>query len=144
MTTIEIILAVIALAFVVLVVFLVRILIKAYETFRRVNCTLALAQKQLLDLQEEPKKLFSTINDIASDVNCKLENLDPLFGALSNLGIAAESRTAALNEFPTPSRSFKAHAQVDLGSPSEDIASDLIDLALTGFSVWQKIKTRRK
>src|SRR5437016_5648192 len=81
MTPVEIAILVSVLAFVVLVIFLGKFLYTTCKTLEKV-------QKQLDDLGNQPK-------DILLDVQTKMKCLDPLFNALSNVGVGLEYKTSS-------------------------------------------------
>jgi uncharacterized protein YoxC len=106
---------------------------------RRVHPTLRLIQRQLEELDDEPQLLIRNANDIAANVNQKMDQLNPFFSALSNVGAELENRSSKLRDC-CQTKSFKAQAQVALESPKEELVSDFIELALVGINIWKKIK----
>lgn len=128
MTPFEIILLIFALAFVLLVIFLAKLLNTASNTLSSV-------QKQIEDLGHEPRNLVRHANEIAVNLNHKLKNLDPLFHTVANIGEALECKTT---RSPQPE-----HGEKVQWNSEESKWSDVADLVIAGANLWQKIKRSR-
>ena len=141
MTTVEIILLVVAIAFVFLSIYLVRLICASCKTLSKINQTVDSLQKQLDDLGHEPRDLIHHVNEISADVQGKMKSIDPLFRAVSNVGEELELRTALLKEkslykyFRSKSASFS--------SLEDDTPVEFIEWALLGINLWQKFKRGR-
>lgn len=83
---IEISVAVIALAFVALVIFLIKVLQSAAKSLDNVSSTLVDVQKTIEELTYEVKQTIRNVNDITVDVEHKLKQVDPLMETVKNLG----------------------------------------------------------
>lgn len=139
MTPIEIILVVIALTFIVLVVFAVKVSNALICSLKNINVTLASLHKQINDLDDRPRNLLEQANTFSTNLNQKMKCLDPLFNSISNIGEGIECATtkykeAALLKFLDERMNEKKEE-----SKSESI-SDGIDLALRALNLWQKLK----
>lgn len=87
MTNVEIIFLIIAIAFVALVVFLIKCICS-------VSKTLDTVQQKLKEMDQEPEKLVRNVNELSKDVTFKLKCLNPLFRTFYDLSSALEARTA--------------------------------------------------
>lgn len=130
MTNIEVILLIIAIAFVVLVVFLTKAIFSLTKT-------LELIQTKINSLGDEPEKLMKNVNEISTDVNQKMKCLNPLFYSISNVGSCLESKTAECKEKMVWGR-FQKERTVKL---ERDSLENLIELTIEVvrlFNAWKK------
>lgn len=148
---IEICIAIIALAFVALVITVV-VLAKGFQqTLFEVNQTLAEVRKELDGLGGRTSKVIEHTNQVSYDIKRKLESLDPIFNALSNVGDYLEHKTFSLRKESLDS-SHKESRLSDVDSEMLDEtasrepirAGDVLELMDIGIRLWQKIKKRRK
>jgi uncharacterized protein YoxC len=122
---IEISVAVIALAFVILVIYLVVVLKASAVTLGQVNLTLV-----------EARKIIKEADLAVADLKMKFESLNPIFHSVENVGEVLESETHAFKE-----RKIISSHEVD----EEDLAiSDFVTLADVGVRLWNKFNKRRK
>lgn len=124
MDTTEIILLVIAIAFVVLVGFVISLIVNTNKTLAKVNV--------ILDgLEEEPKNLLKNIN-------YKLKCLDPIFNVASHLGQGLEFKASAFKE-GMYWKSMKE--KLDIGEEHDKSGvSEVVDCAMLGLNLWKKYK----
>jgi uncharacterized protein YoxC len=134
MTPVDIAITLSALAFVVLVVFLARLLHSTCKTLQKV-------QKQLDDLGHEPRDVLLNTNQLANDIQAKMKCLDPLFYALANVGVGLESKTASLCDSAV-CRCCRAKLTAEKAN-EETTAMRYARLALLGASIWQDLQTRK-
>lgn len=125
---IEISVAIIALAFVVLVIYLIMTL-------------------------KETQKVLKNVNLMSYDINEKVNTLNPLFKTIENVGQVLEKKT---NNFKHRALSKMDSTDyqdwVNNNEPKEEreapdevsaIVSDLVDLTSIGVRLWQTYKKRR-
>lgn len=138
---IEICIAIIALAFVALVITVI-VLAKGFQkTLVEVNQTLAEVRKELDGLGGKTSKVIEHTNQVSYDLKRKLESLDPIFNTLFNVGDFLEHKTFALRKEALAS----THETLDETASQESIkAGDVLELMDIGIRLWQKIKKRRK
>lgn len=74
-----------ALAFVVLVIFAVRVLLKLARTFGQINESIEILTKDADALSNEVEQLLSKTNTLMDDVNQKSKKVDPLFETVAQL-----------------------------------------------------------
>ena len=122
---IEISVAVIALAFVILVIYLIVITKALAVTLGQVNLTLV-----------EARKVVEEAHMSAADLNRKLETLDPLFQSVENVGEILENESFALKE-----RKCVCRIKVE---EDELNVSDFVVLADLGVRLWNKFNKRSK
>jgi|GEM_PF-4305685 len=117
---IEISVACIAGAFIVLVVFSVICIVKFYKTTSEINKLLHSTKKNMDELASESVKLIKNVDETTSDVKKKLHALDVFFRPFS----------AAKHEMEAKSKKNKDY----------DLASELIEGLSAGMILYNKIK----
>lgn len=128
MSTMEIILLIIAIAFLILVLFLSTMFAVAAVALRSFR-------GELKNLSEEVTDLVHNANLLTVDVQGKMKHFDPLFGALSNVGRGLEARAARYqnHQYRVCEKPLPESDEVDV--------TDFFQLALLGVSLWL---TRKK
>jgi uncharacterized protein YoxC len=130
MTPIEITFALIGIGFIVLVIYLVRVLSTA-------NCLLNSVKKQIGDLGHEPRTLIHNLSHISKDLSYKIQMLDPLFNTLSNVGSIIEDKSERLaSRVKTSYREEKKSTEPQ----HENKVSDLINWIVAGVNVYNKFR----
>lgn len=140
MATTEIILIVLTIAGLVLLVFLIRLIIAATKTLVRLNRTLSTVQKQLDSIGHEPKQILHQVNAIAQDVHQKMQSIDPIFRAVSNLGEGLEDKTYHFKQNVASNQLKKK--LVSSEPDQEDYLKAFTDLSILGIKLWNKFKKR--
>lgn len=92
---------IIAVAFAVLVFFLVRTLRSASASLEKVTDTLLEVQKTINELSYEVKQMLRHANDITVDVENKMKQIDPVVTTVKNLGDVLAEITAAGKQLST-------------------------------------------
>ncbi|PYE45806.1 DUF948 domain-containing protein [Paenibacillus barcinonensis] len=90
--------ALIAVAFAVLVFFLIRTLKSAQGSLDNVSRTLQEVQKTVDELSYEVKQTVRNANDITADVQHKMKKIDPVMESVENLGEVLSEVTAAAKQ----------------------------------------------
>ncbi len=90
--------ALIALAFVALVVYLIRILIKGMGSLEETNKTLVEVRNAIHGLTKESKQLIHTANQITTDVKGKIRTVEPIFESAHDVGEALNSVTRTVKQ----------------------------------------------
>ncbi len=93
--------ALIAVAFAVLVFFLIRTLKSAQSSLDNVSETLQEVQKTIDELSYEVKQTVRHANDITADVQHKMKKIDPVMESVENLGEVLSEVTAAAKQVST-------------------------------------------
>lgn len=90
--------AIIAVAFAILVFFLIKTLKAATVSLDKVTQTLQDVQKTIDELSYEVKQTIRNTNDITVDVQHKMKQIDPVMDTVRNLGEALSEVTYAVKE----------------------------------------------
>ncbi|MEC0259444.1 DUF948 domain-containing protein [Paenibacillus lautus] len=90
--------AIIAVAFAVLVFFLIKTLKAATQSLEKVTETLQDVQKTVDELSYEVKQTIRNTNDITVDVQHKMRQIDPVLDTVKNLGEALSEVTYAVKQ----------------------------------------------
>ncbi|MEX3618632.1 MULTISPECIES: DUF948 domain-containing protein [Paenibacillus] len=90
--------AIIAVAFAVLVFFLIKTLKAATQSLEKVTQTLQEVQKTVDELSYEVKQTIRNTNDITVDVQHKMKQIDPVMDTVKNLGEALSEVTYAVKQ----------------------------------------------
>lgn len=90
--------AVIALSFVVLVIYSIRTLHAAKQSMEQVNQTLQNVQRQLDELGQETLQWMQNTNRLTTDVQKKLKSTDSFFQSVGQTGEAVEQVTATVKQ----------------------------------------------
>jgi uncharacterized protein YoxC len=147
---IEISVAVIAIAFVILVVYLIMMIKALRVTLGQVNQTLIETRKQLGEVGLQAQKVMEHTNQISFDLKHKVEAFTPIFNAVTNAGEILEHKTSALKkEFLSSENEEIDLSGLHSGKKKTYQALNLVtvaailELAGIGTSLWQKLKKRR-
>lgn len=156
--------AVIALAFVVLVFFVVRTLQAAEKSLNKTSQTLQEVQQTVDELSYELKQVVRQVNDISGDVKHKMNQIEPVMESVQNVGevlsevtlAAKQVSSAVVNRFQKSSQKIKKQAatspvassvvtnshvpgsDTDAAPKKQENWTKWIDIAAT---VWQKYRS---
>ncbi|MDQ0091274.1 uncharacterized protein YoxC [Paenibacillus anaericanus] len=117
----ELSLALIAVAFVALVIFLIKTLVAAEKSLDKTTQTLQDVQKTIDELSYEVKQVVRQVNDITGDVQHKMKQIDPVLESVKNVGevlsevtlATKQVSTSVIEKFKKPSkRTASNHAPV--------------------------------
>ncbi|GIP54596.1 MULTISPECIES: DUF948 domain-containing protein [Paenibacillus] len=97
----EISVALIAVAFAVLVVFLIKTLKAAEKSLDKTTQTLQEVQKTIDELSYEVKNVVRQANDITGDLQHKMEQIDPVLESVKNVGDVLNEVTLAAKQVST-------------------------------------------
>lgn len=95
---IELSVALVAVAFAVLVFFLIKTLKSAKESLDKVSQTLQEVQKTIDELTYEVKTTVRHANDITADVQGKIQKIDPIVDSVKNLGDVMNELTLTVKQ----------------------------------------------
>ncbi|GIP42806.1 hypothetical protein J45TS6_12650 [Paenibacillus sp. J45TS6] len=87
-----------AIAFIVLVYYVVRVLVKGMSTLSETNKTLSEVRNAIHGLTQESTKLIQTANVITSDVKGKIRSVEPIFNSAGDVGEAIHSVTKTVKQ----------------------------------------------
>lgn len=135
--------AVAALAFVVLVVYLVTLIQSAKRSLADTNETLALIRKDLEKVSQESVSLMKAGEQLIRDADEKLHSLDPLANSVKHTGQALEQVTDSVRQVSAAvSRSatgFGKHMDKNQGRFAE-----ILEYTSLGLQLWQKWQSRKE
>jgi uncharacterized protein YoxC len=157
---IEISVAIIALAFAALVIYLIAMIQTLRGLLGQVNHTLVHVRSQLDDMGGEAKKVIEHTNQMGADLQKKMEALNSVFKAVENVGDVLENKTASFKEESTAQALKSESVKVKSESIAASLASasakaekpkdnelhrvaDFLELVGLSIRLWQKLKKRR-
>ncbi|WNQ10532.1 DUF948 domain-containing protein [Paenibacillus aurantius] len=135
--------AIIALAFAVLVFFLIRTLHTVQESLKDTNQTINQVQRELNDVSAEVKGLIRNTNQITMDVRTKMKALDSLFGTVENVGDTLEGVTSSLRQVSNRFRSNVTSNLAEVNQTEDKKVYKAINWASSIYDIWQRIKVYR-
>ncbi|GAA3401346.1 DUF948 domain-containing protein [Paenibacillus hodogayensis] len=140
---IQISVACIAVAFIVLVVFLAATLQSVRASLKQVNETLAHVDMKLDTITAETVKLMQRTEHIAGDVEGKLKSLDALFLSVGQVGESVHQITTSVKQVSaTVSNSVRAAGEK--ASRERNRTSEMLEWASLGLHLWRKWQSRKQ
>lgn len=145
---IDISIGLIAIAFVVLVIYLIVFINSLKITLNEVDKTVASVRIHLDEMSNQAKKTVEHTNQISFDLKRKMESLNPLFNTFSNVGEVLESKTTYLKKEALASQKERLselenhEAEKEVRSHDEIKVADILELAGIGIRLWNKIRHR--
>jgi uncharacterized protein YoxC len=148
--TIEIGIAIIGFAFLIIAVALIFLIVSIRKTLRQVDLTL-INLRVILDEQEpQIKSIVEQASLVSIDLRDKLESLNPLFNTASNFGEILEDFSDNLKNTTKQSYSEKESEDYSYLVDNREnrlqlieMIKEFLNLASTSMSFWQKYKKRR-
>lgn len=118
--------AIIAVAFAVLVVYLIKTLLAAKDSLEKTTQTLQEVQQTIDELGYEVKQIVRHASDITVDVQHKMKQIDPVMSSVKNLGevlsevtlAAKQASTTMIQKFKQTSPSPRVNASQQAALPS--------------------------
>ncbi|MFC4779555.1 DUF948 domain-containing protein [Paenibacillus sp. GCM10023252] len=160
----EISVAIIALAFVVLVYYLIQTLKSLKHSLDEVRSTMVEVKNEIADISVEVKGVVLKTNQMTSDVQTKLKSLDPLFGSVSDIGQVVHELTSTVKQSAvsligvirdrsnTLKSAYKREIQpgivpmntnqVNADKPQIKLDSIINGIAVS-MNIWEKLSSRR-
>lgn len=148
---IEISVAIIALAFVALVIYIIAVIKALKTTLGQVNQTLVDVRKHLDEIGSEARKTTENVDHLSLDINNKMEALNPVFNAIANIGDYLEQKTKSLkleakicalkNE-----EAMALEENIDESDSQTRIVNkvaNILELVGQSFRLWQDVHKRR-
>jgi uncharacterized protein YoxC len=147
---IDISVAVIALAFVALVIYLIVMIKSLRVTLGQVNQTLVEARKQLGEVGTQAQKVIEQTNQISVDLKQKVDAFNPIFNAVNQAGQILEHKATALKKDFLDTQeelsSLAADGEKKKRAPQTKglmTMAAILELAGIGVGLWEKLKKRR-
>lgn len=141
--------AVIAVAFAVLVIYLIRMLKSAILSLEETNRTLVEVQQTVNDLNVEARQVLHTVNQITVDVKNKMTTVQPLFETAHDVGQVLHSITASVKEVAsaiygreqaTTGTIGRAVVSKGIGNPLLQKASIVVGMISMGTKVMKRLR----
>lgn len=140
---IQISVACIAAAFIVLVVFLVAALQSARAALQQVNETLAHIDGKMDTISAETVKLMQTTQHIADDVQGKMKSMDALFDSIGKVGESVNQITTSVKQVSaTVSNSVRQAGEKV--NRERNLTAELMEWTSLGLHLWRKWQARKQ
>lgn len=147
---IEISVAIIAIAFVALVIYIIAFTKALKITLEQVNQTLFEVRKQLDEVGGEAKKTIEQTHEVSTDLKNKMVALNSIFSAVANIGDILEQKSFLFKrKIISSSDEESLHMAVHASKIKEEPSArelckfaDILELAGIGIRLWQKLKKR--
>jgi uncharacterized protein YoxC len=139
----EISLAVVALAFVVLVFYLVQTLKTLNGSLDEIRGTMVQMKGELTQVSSEVKDVLYHTNQMAVDVRAKLQDLDPLFNSVNDVGKVVNDLTSTVRHSAEAVTSIidKGNRKVQTANPSK--ISAIMNSIPVVIDIWRSLKSRK-
>jgi uncharacterized protein YoxC len=142
---IEISVAVVALAFVALVVFLITTLRSITNLLGQTNETIHELQIQLSNVSKDASDVLRHTNAVTVDVLNKLHSLDPTFDSVKQVGEAVEEITSSIkNASVTVAKTLKNKVETKSYLPATGKLAKAIHAIPIVLDIWYQIKHRQQ
>lgn len=135
--------AVVALAFVVLVFFLVRTLATLQKSLTEINHTLTEVREDLNGVSTEVKGLIRNTNQITLDLRTKMKSLDSVFDTVDNVGATLEVVTSTVRNASTRYLAGVNRNMNRVEETGDKKAYKIINTVSSIYDIWQRIKLHR-
>ncbi|MCA0756022.1 DUF948 domain-containing protein [Paenibacillus sp. N4] len=138
---IQISVAVIAIAFVVLLYFLVQAVKTLTSTLEETRKTIGQLRAEVTQISVDVKEAVHNTNVMTQDVRSKLKSLDVIFTSVNDIGHAIHSFTGAAKE---SAASITAKLRRDRIAPATakepSVLSVIYDGIISSVRIWNKVK----
>jgi uncharacterized protein YoxC len=127
---------IIAIAFLVLVIFVSKTLKTFQTTLMSVTATIDSLEKQLKDVTTETTQLIHHTNDLTMDLQKKVEGLNSVVHALKETGATVQKFNQSMNKVQS-----RVTTQVE---KNQEKVSQVIQWGSTFIEIWDKWKEKKK
>lgn len=136
--------ALIAVAFVVLVAFLIVTLRSMSDLLKQTNTTIRELQGEIKGISKEASHLLQHTNQVTVDVLDKLHSLEPTFDSVKNVGEVVEDITSSVKQASSVvARTIQAKVKEEVNLPLNNRIAQVLTFAPLAVDVWHQIKQRR-
>ncbi|MFB6367105.1 DUF948 domain-containing protein [Paenibacillus elgii] len=140
---IEISVAIIALAFAVLVVFLIMTLRSLSTVLMQTNETIRELQRRVNGISKEAAEVLRHTNEVTVDVRNKLHSIDSVVCSVKNIGDAVQEITSSIKQASASvAGSIRAKA-VKGGGPDRDKVATVMQAVPVAIELWQAFRSRK-
>jgi uncharacterized protein YoxC len=142
---IEISVAAVALAFVVLVVFLITTLRSMSALLVQTNATIHELQHHLAGVTKEASDVLRHTNAVTVDVLNKLHSLEPTFHSVKQVGEAVDEITTSVkNASVSVAHTIKKKVESDAYLPATNKIAKAISAIPLVLDIWHQIKMKKQ
>lgn len=129
---IEISVLIASLAFVILVIYLVRSLRTLQKSLIQTHEMLSKVNDKIIPISEETLQLLQNGNGLADSIQEQMESFNPLLQTISDVGLFLHAKTegCGINRFKEKKIKWK------------ETAGDVLELAALVVNLWQELKKR--
>jgi uncharacterized protein YoxC len=128
--------ALIAISFCILVIYIARTLTVLQETIRRLTVTIDHLDKEVQGITAETTQLLQKTNALADDVLKKVEGLNSLVHAVSDVGATVQSFNRSLRQFSS--------AVTTKVETHREKAVKVMQLGNAFIEIWEKWRKRKQ
>ncbi|NOV00881.1 DUF948 domain-containing protein [Paenibacillus planticolens] len=132
-----------ALAFIVLVVFMVRTLIAAKQMLHQLSVTVAQTEQQLAKTAGEAEQLLKQACQLTEDVHMQVLAIEPTIQSIEKTG-AAIGDVASVLRNGTRMMNESLHGAERVVHTHQKRIQDVMEWATTGYELWQRWQANRK
>jgi uncharacterized protein YoxC len=141
---IEISLAVIAIAFVLLVFFVIKTLKAVRGSLDQLNKTMVHMEQQLDEVSKESTELIRNTNQMTLDLKQKSQSLDGLFHSVENAGQAVQQVTSSFKQVSTTLSDSVQRTISKSTEQKQDKVAEVIRYTTIGLNIWKKWQARKE
>jgi len=133
----------IALAFMVLVIFLIRTLVVTQRAVKRLAEHMAHLQERIDELSQETAQLIRQTNRLTEEIYHKTKSLDQLFHAVEDMGQAVKQVTGSIRQV-SASLADTVNRKIEEDLPAaRDQIGEIVKWAGYVFELWQRWRLSR-
>lgn len=138
---VQISVAIIAVAFVALVIYLILALRSVRESMEQANQTMANLERQLEQVSGEAMKLMISTTQLTDDMNRKIKHVDGFFESINDVGQAVQQVTSSVKQVSaTVSQSFSGSIQQGVHTHKNKI-DEVVQWTNVAINLWQKLSS---
>jgi uncharacterized protein YoxC len=135
--------ACIAASFLVLVVYMIVTLQTARSSLKQMNETLDRLESRVNEIGTESVKLMHTSQNIAADVQKKMNAIDNWFQSLVSAGDSVSQMTRSMKQMTsTVADTFRKAGEQ--ASRQQQQTAELMEWATVGYQLWRKWQSRKR
>lgn len=142
MTWIELSIVSSAAAFVILIVFAVRMLITASQTLRQFRDTAAQSQISVANTAEQAERLMKQAGQLAEEVHLQILALEPSIQSFEKAGAAIGDVASSLRK-ASRVMNDSIHGAEKVVHAHQKRIHDAMEWATTGYELWQRWQAHR-
>lgn len=139
----EISIFIIALAFAILVVYVIKTLKSVQKSTEQINEGLIHMQKEIDLVSKETTELIRNTNKLTIDLQEKSKSLDSLFHSIDDVGIVVNQVTQSAKQVSS-TLTGTLQRSVKNATVQRDKVDEVMKYISLGLSIWQKFQSRKE